>query len=73
MANVHKFSEIKSLKLINARGKDHIGLVKKDIAFNPLDINQEEIEKAIEKIFDSEVNDFVKAVLGIVSNIHAIN
>ncbi len=70
--NVCKFENLKFLELINARGKKHIGLVKKDIAFNPLVIDQQKIDIVVGKIFVSEVNNFVDSVIEVVKNIQSI-
>ena len=69
LSNFSKFSEKQPLKLINARGKKHVGLVKKDIPFNPLQIDQNQIEGVIAKIFISEVINFVESVLEVTKNV----
>jgi hypothetical protein len=62
LKNIDRYHSIEFSVPVNARGTHYIGISRKDILFNPMDLEETEIELAINKIFTEQVKNFVKDI-----------
>ena len=66
LQNRNEFGVLNSVK---SKGEHHIGIVKKEILFNPLDTDPKNINDVITNIFHTEINDFTDQVMNILKKI----
>lgn len=64
--NLNAFNK---MDVVSRRGKKHVGVVKKDVAFNPMLLGHQSLDQEIDSIFDREINPFSTQVSTILQDL----
>ena len=67
LGNIGKFHSLECCVPVKARGKQHIGLLRKDIPFDTMQFSENMINSQIAKIFFEEIKSVVKEIVDVTS------